>query len=160
MLSLCVTAVALGAVGLLNARIYSAAAGSAQVLGAVGSEWDARVARFNESVALFPELGGFPRMFLMSEAMRISGSLTDEELRGAVELFEREMRAQLELEPQNWRMMMALSDFYQAASTREARYLLDAREYLERARMLAPNVVGDSYIYLDQGLIEQGIILP
>ena len=160
LLSLCVTAVALGAVGLLNARIYSAAAGSAQVLGAVGSEWDARVARFNESVALFPELGGFPRMFLMSEAMRISGSLTDEELRGAVELFEREMRAQLELEPQNWRMMMALSDFYQAASTREARYLLDAREYLERARMLAPNVVGDSYIYLDQGLIEQGIILP
>ena len=153
-LSLCAAAVALAVVGMVNARMYSGAAATAQFLGAIGSEWDARVARFNDAVGLFPEMGEFPRILLMSEAMRISGSLSDEELRGAVELFERETRAQRELEPQNWRILVALADFYQAAAERDAAYAPIARERLESAREFAPNMVEQSYIFLEQGYLE------
>lgn len=168
-LSLCVTAIAVAAVALLNVRMYSAAAGSAQFLGATGSEWDARVARFNESVAAFPELGEFPRIFLMSEATRIYDSLSDREIREAAELFERELEAQQELEPQNWRLLITLAEFYQTASACvwgdlsracDPEYLGKAREHIESARALAPKVVEDSYLYRDQGYIERGEALP
>lgn len=168
-LSLCVTAVALAAVGLLNVRMYSGAAAGAQFLGATESEWDARVARFNDSVAAFPELGEFPRIFLMAEATRISASLSERELREAAELFERELEAQHELEPRNWRVIMTLAEFYQTASACEWEYLgmncergylSKAREHIESARALAPNYAGDSYLYRDQGFIERGEALP
>lgn len=155
LLPLCVTAVALSAAMLVNGRAYSGAVASAQFLGATGSEWDARVARFNEAVALFPELGGGPRMYLMSEAMRISDSLSDEELHSAAELFERETRAQLELEPQNWRILVALADFYQTAAERDEAYVSAARKHLESARELAPNVVEQSYIFREQLDLEE-----
>lgn len=168
-LSLCVTAVGVIAVGLLNVRMYSGAVGSAQFMGALESDWDARVERFKESVAAFPELGGFPRMLVISEATRIYGSLSDREIREAAELFEGEREAQLELEPHNWRILIALAEFYQTASACEwgnlsgdceREYLSKAREHIESARTLAPNVVEDSYLYRDQGFIERGEPLP
>lgn len=168
-LSLCVAAVAAAAVGLLNVRIYSGATAGAQFLGATGSEWDARVARFGDSVAAFPELGGFPRIFLMAEATLIYDSLSDRELRAAAELFEREREAQQELEPENWRLLITLAEFYQTASacvwgdsSRECDegYLSKAREHIESALALAPSYVRDSYLYRDQGFIERGEPLP
>ena len=154
-LSLCTTAVALAAVGLLNVRMYSAAAAGAQFLSATGSEWDARVARFNESVAIFPELGGYLRLYMIGEALRISDSLSDEELHDAAELFERETRAQLELEPYNWQILLTLADFYQEVGERDAAYVPIARERLESARELAPIMVEQSYIFLEQRDLEE-----
>ena len=150
LLPLCAAAVALAAVGLVNARMYSAAAAGAQFLDETASYWDARAARFDDAVALFPELGGFPRMFMISEATRIYDSLSEDEFRSVVELAESETRAQLELEPQNWRMLLTLAKFYQAVSEREGAYLSLAREALERARELAPRVVYQSDAYKDQ----------
>ena len=154
-LALCATAVALAAVGLLNVRMYSAAAAGAQFLSATGSEWDARVARFNESVAIFPELGGYLRLYMIGEALRISDSLSDEELHDAAELFERETRAQLRLEPYNWQILLTLADFYQEVGERDAAYVPIARERLESARELAPIMVEQSYIFLEQRDLEE-----
>lgn len=150
LLPLCAAAVALAAVGLVNVRMYSAAAAGAQFLEETASYWDARAARFDDAVALFPELGGFPRMFMISEATRIYDSLSEDEFRSVVELAESETRAQLELEPQNWRMLLTLAKFYQAVSEREGAYLILAREALEHARELAPRVVYQSDAYKDQ----------
>lgn len=154
-LSLCALAVALAVVGLLNVRMYSAAAAGAQFLRAAESEWDARVARFNESVAIFPELGGYLRLYMIGEALRISDSLSDEELHDAAELFERETRAQLELEPYNWQILLTLADFYQEVGERDAAYVPIARERLESARQLAPIMVEQSYIFLEQRDLEE-----
>ena len=150
LLPLCAMAVALAAVGLVNVRMYSAAAAGAQFLGSTGSAWDTRAARFNDSVDLFPELGGYQRMFMISEATRIYDSFTDDELRSAAELAEGEAQAQLELEPQNWRMLLTLAEFYQTASERDEAYLSIARERLTRAEKLAPRVVGQSDTFKEQ----------
>lgn len=152
--SLCVTAVALAAVAFLNVRAYSAAAAGAQFLGALESEWDARAARFNDAVATFPELGEFPRMYLISEATRMYESLSEQELRSAADLFEKEALAQQKLEPQNWRILLVLAEFYQAASERDAAYLSMARKHLDSARARAPRVVELSDAFEKQGELE------
>lgn len=159
LLPLCVMAFAVGAAMLVNGRAYSAAAAGAQFVGSTGSEWDARAARFNDSVEMFPELGGFPRLFMISEATRIYDSFTDDELQGAAELVESETRAQLELEPQNWRMLLTLAEFYQTASDRDAAYRVMARENLERAREFAPRVVEQSELLEKQLELEYNELL-
>ena len=159
LLPLCVMALAVGAAMLVNGRAYSAAAASAQFLRSTGSEWDARAARFNDSVEMFPELGGFPRLFMISEATRIYDSLTDDELRSAAELAESATRAQLELEPQNFRMLLTLAEFYQTASDRDAAYRVMARENIERAREFAPRVVEQSELLEKQLELEYNELL-
>ena len=159
LLPLCVMALAVGAAMLVNGRAYSAAAASAQFLRETGSEWDARAARFNDSVETFPELGGFPRLFMISEATRIYDSLTDDELRSAAELAESATRAQLELEPQNFRVLLTLAEFYQTASDRDAAYRVMARENIERAREFAPRVVEQSELLEKQLELEYNELL-
>ena len=159
LLPLCVMAVAVGAATFVNGRAYSAAAAGAQFVGSTGSEWDARAARFNDSVEMFPELGGFPRLFMISEATRIYDSLTDDELRSAAELAESATRAQLELEPQNFRILLTLAEFYQTASDRDAAYRGMARENLERAREFAPRVVEQSELLEKQLELEYNELL-
>lgn len=159
LLPLCVMALAVGAAMVVNGRAYSGASASVQFLGSTGSDWDARAARFSDAVSVFPELGGFPRMFMISEATRIYDSFSDDELRSVAGLAESEAQAQLELEPHNWRMLLALAEFYQTASERDAAYRSMARENLERAREIAPRLVEQSELFENQLEFEYGELL-
>ncbi len=138
-LALVILAVLTGSlVYLFGYRPYSAA--QAMITGVDSSlPWQERRAHIEEAIEGFPALALIPRRYLMVQAGRGVPTMEDSEFLDAVELVATEGAKALESEPQNWRVHIALVEFYHIAGSRDREYLKDARRHLDAAQALAPN---------------------
>ena len=100
--------------------------------------WDRRFEYFEESIDAFPPLANYPRLILVSQLVDNWDNLTQPEVTAALEIVERESVQALKDEPQSWRINVALTRFYQEASSLDPAYLEKARAHLDMANDLAP----------------------
>ena len=132
-----VVSVATGALLTYTFKPYTAA--TSVVQGLVGqADWSQTSESLSQAISEFPGLGNYARIILISRATNVVGELSDEDFPGAVEVVKAEGQAGLEVEPENWRLRGLLTQFYQAASSRDRAYLAVAREHLDEAIELAP----------------------
>ena len=123
----------------LNFRAYSAAEDIAMAKRA--AQWEVKLELFNQAIGGFPGLANYPRRELIDEATRSIESLPDDEFRHVVDRVAAEARRGLEAEPDNWRLMISLARFYQAASEMDESYVEVAQEYANDASQRAPAVL-------------------
>ena len=100
-----------------------------------------RLELFNQAIEGFPGLANYPRRELVDAAAASIKSLPDDEFRHVVDRVEAEARRGLEAEPDNWRLMISLARFYQAASEVDENYVEVAQEYANDAAQRAPAVL-------------------
>ena len=123
----------------LNFRAYSAAEDIAMAKRA--AQWEVKLELFNQAIDDFPGLANYPRRELIDEATRSIESLPEDEVRALVDRVADEARRGLEAEPDNWRLMISLARFYQAASEMDESYVEVAQEYANDAAQRAPAVL-------------------
>ena len=122
-----------------NLRPYSAAEDIALSKHAVS--WDQRLDLLDQAIEGFPGLANYPRRELVDAAAASIKSLPDDEFRHVVDRVAAEARRGLEAEPDNWRLMISLARFYQAASEMDENYVEVAQEYANDASQRAPAVL-------------------
>ena len=120
-----------------NAQSYTAARAAKASVSA--DSWPEAVAHFQESVDAFPLLSNFMRRDLITRTATEVETLTDAEFAQAVDLVGEIGPQALRVEPENWRLHVALATFYQHAAARDAQYLPDARRHVSEVVRLGPN---------------------
>ena len=118
-------------------RPYSAATAVAKTFDPTIS-WDQRFGYFEESIDAFPPLANYPRLILVYQLVDDWDNLAQREVTSALEIVERESVQALRDEPQSWRINVALTRFFQQASSLAPAYLERARTHLTAANELAP----------------------
>ncbi len=122
---------------LLNFRAYYAAADVARS-GAQNIRLDQRVSFLTGAIEDFPGLANYARMHLAAILGSSLLRLRDDGFDSAIELVAAEGKAGLEVEPENWRLLITMAHFFQVASERDPVYRQQAREYLDAGVELAP----------------------
>ena len=131
--------VAIASVFLFNFKPYSAAEDIALAKRAVS--WEVKLELMNRGIESFPGLANYPRRELVDAAALTIKSLPEDEFRDVVDSVADEARRGLEAEPENWRLMVSLARFYQAASEIDESYADLALKYTNDAAQRAPAVL-------------------
>ena len=122
----------------LNFRIYLAA-DSATGSVSVTESWEMKQDRYERSFGQFDWLATYTRIFFIEVARDYIGALSDEKFTDTLSRVQQAGEDVLSMESENWRVHVALAQFFQAASTRDADYLGIAKLHVDEAIRLAPN---------------------
>ena len=139
---------------LVSVRPYQAANAVVQTA-SPALTWEQRLEYFDESIDSFPPLANYPRLILFSQLIRRWGSLSEADARAALAVVEREAQEALKIEPQGWRLYVALSRVYLVASSLDPAYLERANSYLEAAAEMAPDTLEVAALRAQQARAEE-----
>ena len=120
-----------------NYKPYQAAQASSELLRA--SLWTDISANFNRSVDEFPALANISRRLMIDHVGCGIATMAHADYVEAVDLVAQEGQEALRIEPQNWRIHVALAKFYQLAYARNSIYSELADAHVQEALKLAPN---------------------
>lgn len=120
-----------------NYKPYQAARASSELLRA--SLWTDISANFNRSVDEFPALANISRRLMIDHVGCGIATMAHADYVEAVDLVTKEGQEALQIEPQNWRIHVALAKFYQLAYGRNSIYSELADAHVQEALKLAPN---------------------
>ena len=120
-----------------NYKPYQAAQSSGELLRA--SLWTDISANFNRSVDEFPAFANISRRLMIGHVGCGIATMAHTDYVEAVDLVTKEGQEALRIEPQNWRMHIALAKFYQLAHHRNSDYSELANAHVQEALRLAPN---------------------
>ena len=120
-----------------NYKPYQAAQASSELLRA--SLWTDISANFNRSVDEFPALANISRRLMIDHVGCGIATMAHADYVEAVDLVTKEGQEALRIEPQNWRIHVALAKFYQLAYDRNSIYSELADAHVQEALKLAPN---------------------
>ena len=135
--SIAVVALVVAAVIFVNARVW-AASQSYRDVRIASVELEERIDGLVESAVVFPGLGNYPRRDLFDFVSREVTGVPPERLEAVMRATEGSAEDAMDIEPQNWHLVVALGQAYQAATTRDQRYLALARAFTDQATELAP----------------------
>lgn len=124
----------------LNFRIYLAAdsaAGSASVT----ESWEMEQDRYERSFDQFDWLATYIRIFFIEVARDYVDTLSDEKFTDTLSRVQQAGEDVLSMESENWRVHVALAQFFQATSMRDVDYLEVAKLHVDEAIRLAPNTL-------------------
>ena len=136
-----------------NYKPYQAAQASSDFLKA--NHWTDISANFNRSANEFPALANIPRRLLIDYVSSGVADLAYTDYVEAVNLVTKEGQKALQIEPQNWRLHVALAQFYQQAYLRNPDYLELASAHVQEALRLAPNTSQTIGVKVEQEKLEQ-----
>lgn len=120
-----------------NYKPYQAAQASSELLRV--SLWTDISANFNRSVDEFPALANISRRLMIDHVGCGIATMGHADYVEAVDLVAKEGQEALRIEPQNWRIHIALAKFYQLAYDRNSIYSELADAHVQEALKLAPN---------------------
>lgn len=120
-----------------NYKPYQAAEASNELLRA--GLWTDISANFNRSVDEFPALANISRRLMINHVGCGIATMAHADYVEAVDLVTKEGQEALRIEPQNWRIHIALAKFYQLAHHRNSDYSELANAHVQEALRLAPN---------------------
>ena len=135
--SIAVVALVVAAILFVNIRVLVASQSYRDVRIA-SVELEERIDGLAESADMFPGLGNYPRRDLFDFVARELARLPPERVDGVVRATEREAEEALDVEPENWHLVVALGLAYQTAVSQDQRYLALARAFTDQATELAP----------------------
>ena len=124
----------------LNFRLYLAvdsATGSASVT----ESWEMKQDRYERSFDQFDWLAAYIRIFFIEVARDNIGALSDEKFTDTLSRVQQAGEDVLSMESENWRVHVALAQFFQAASMRDVDYLMVSKSHVDEAIRLAPNTL-------------------
>lgn len=124
----------------LNFRIYLAA-DSATGSASVTESWEMKQDRYERSFDQFDWLATYIRIFFIEVARDNIGALSDEKFTDTLSRVQQAGEDVLSMESENWRVHVALAQFFQAASMRDVDYLGVAELHVDEAIRLAPNTL-------------------
>lgn len=136
-----------------NFKPYQAARTSSEFLRA--NLWTDISVNFNRSVDEFPALANIPRRLMIAHVGFRVADLAHADYIEAVNLVTKEGQEALRIEPQNWRLHVALAQFYQQAYLRNPDYLELANAHVQEALRLAPNTTQAIAVKVEQDRLEQ-----
>ena len=136
--SIVVAALVVAAILFVNIQAWSAAQIYRDVRVAADMSLEERIDGLRESVTIFPGLGNYPRRDLFGYVRAELPGL-DQERGEAVLLTTQEVAEEaMDVEPDNWHMVVGLGMMYQAAASQDDQYLALARAFTDQATELAP----------------------
>lgn len=101
-------------------------------------ELEDRIEGLAESADMFPGLGNYPRRDLFDIAARELPRLPLERVEGVIQAIENEAEDALDVEPENWHLVVSLGLVYQSAVAHDQQYVALARAFTDRATGIAP----------------------
>ena len=122
---------------MINYRAYEAASLILRVSNSANSP-ETAMGYFADSIGTFPPLANYPRLIMFKSLSENWDSLSREQAEDVVLIVENESKEAIKSEPENWRLYVALTEFYQKASSLNSSHLRVARSHLETANELAP----------------------
>ena len=105
------------------------------------TNWKTKLELLDQAIEGFPGLANYPRRELVDAAAQSIKSLGKDEVGGIFDRVSEAAHNGLEAEPDNWRLMVSLARFYQAASDIDESYVEIAQEYVNHAAQRAPKVL-------------------
>ncbi len=135
--SMAIAALVVAAILFVNVRVWVAAQNYRDVRVA-SIELEERINGLAESADLFPGLGNYPRRDLFEIVAREVPLLPPERAVGVMFTTDSEAEEALDVEPENWHIVVALGLVYQSASSQDERYLALARAFTDQATEIAP----------------------
>ena len=135
--SIAVVALVVAAIYFLNVRVWEAARNYRDVR-VESMELEDRIEGLAESARMFPGLGNYPRRDLFEIVAREVPLLPPERALGVMFTTDSEAEEALDVEPENWHVVVALGLVYQSASSQDERYLALARAFTDQATKIAP----------------------
>lgn len=124
----------------MNFRIYLAA-DSATGSASVTESWEMKQDRYERSFDQFDWLATYIRIFFIEVARDNIGALSDEKFTDTLSRVQQAGEDVLSMESENWRVHVALAQFFQAASMRDDDYLGVSKLHVDEAIRLAPNTL-------------------
>lgn len=101
-------------------------------------ELEDRIEGLAESADMFPGLGNYPRRDLFDIAARELPRLPLERVEGVIQAIENEAEDALDVEPENWHLVVSLGLVYQSAVAHDQQYVALARAFTDQATRIAP----------------------
>ena len=135
-----------------NYKPYQAAQASSELLRA--GLWTDISANFNRSVDEFPALANISRRLMIDHVGCGIATMGHADYAEAVDLVAKEGQEALRIEPQNWRIHIALAKFYQLAYHRNSIYSELADAHVQEALKLAPNTGQTIRVKVEQNRLE------
>ena len=135
--SVVVAALVVAAILFVNVRVWVAAQNYRDVRVA-SLELEDTLEGLTESADLFPGLGNYPRRDLFEIVARDVPTLPPDRAQGVMFTTDGEAEKALDVEPENWHVVVALGLVYQSASSQDERYLALARAFTDQATEIAP----------------------
>ena len=135
--SMAIAALVVAGILFVNVRVWVAAQNYRDVRIA-SIELEDRLEGLAESADLFPGLGNYPRRDLFDIVAREVPRLPPERVEGVMRATEEEAEEALDVEPENWHIVVALGLVYQSASSQDERYQALARAFTDQATEIAP----------------------
>ena len=135
--SIAIAALVVAAILFMNVRIWVAAQNYRDVRIA-SIEVEDRIEGLAESADMFPGLGNYPRRDLFEIVAREVPRLPADRATGVMFTTDSEAEEALDVEPENWHIVVALGLVYQSASSQDERYLALARAFTDQATKIAP----------------------
>ncbi len=135
--SMVVAALVVAAILFVNVRVWVAAQNYRDVRVA-SLELEDRLEGLSESADMFPGLGNYPRRDLFEIVAREVPQVSADRAVGVMFTTDSEAEEALDVEPENWHIVVALGLVYQSASSQDERYLALARAFTDQATKIAP----------------------
>ena len=135
--SVAVVALVVAAILFVNVRVWVAAQNYRDVRIA-SIEVEDRIEGLAESADMFPGLGNYPRRDLFEIVAREVPRLPADRATGVMFTTDSEAEEALDVESENWHIVVALGLVYQSASSQDERYLALARAFTDQATKIAP----------------------
>lgn len=135
--SIAVVAFVVLAIWFVNVKVWEAARNYRDVR-VMSMEVEDRIEGLSESAGMFPGLGNYPRRDLFEIVAREVPQLSADRAVGVMFTTDSEAEEALDVEPENWHIVVALGLVYQSASSQDERYLALARAFTDQATKIAP----------------------
>ena len=139
-LAVVLAAAAIASLYFFNFKPYFAAENIALAKGDSG--WEKQLEFLDLAIEGFPGLANYPRRELVNTAAWSIGAMSEDEFRVVAERVSAAARGILEDEPENWRLMVSLAQFYEVASRLDESYVEVAQGYGDDAAERAPVILG------------------
>ena len=123
----------------INLRAFNAA-GTILEIGRGVSSLDNAIATVDQSISSFPALANYPRLIYIKNVGLILPDLSEGDAQRLVEFAQEVADDAMVTEPQNWRILVIISEMYRDVARHSPVYegVDEARFYLSKAEKLAP----------------------
>ena len=138
---------------LLNGRPLAASSQGVDALND-GLGWEQRFEAFEDSVGAFPSQSNYLRTSMFTAFATQWVTMSDSQMRDAVQLVSKHGPAGRDMEPDEWRLLNAMTAAYQRAGNIDGQNLARARELVETAVGLAPSRIEVRLLLIVQSLAE------
>ena len=105
------------------------------------ARWEIKLEHLDQAIEGFPGLANYARRELVNAATRSINGLPEDEIGNVVDRVAAAAGRGLEAEPENWRLMVSLAQFYQVASKFDVSFVEVAQGYANDAAQRAPMIV-------------------